>query len=548
MSSLLATLSDFSTATGIYQKLNANKNKRLIGSAEYYRWYKFLTRVWHIATAVHLNTHRQLLSFIDKKYLVQLYKDFADKIVIKKSVQCGVSEMLIIRAFAYAEAGYYVLYVLPKYDLRGRFVHNRIDPLFNIVPEYRALLKDAVGESESVTLKHLGNAAINFVGSNSESEFIEYPADAIIIDEMDRCYQPNLLLADDRLDASALKQKISVSTPTISNYGIDSEYENTDQRQWQVKCEHCNEWQPLNWEENVVNRVGENNYELRDTEWRNSGHDIRLCCRKCQRPINRLGKGQWVAAQKHEAHGYHLSQLFTAQTTVKSLWDIFQDALGDPGALQVFFNSKLGLAYTAAGSQLTRIELHNCVGDYLLASTCKEYTSMGVDVGRFLYVRISSWTADGKRKAEFIGKVKESSELTDLIKRYNVHTCVVDAYPETRMAKEFQQQHSRAWLCRFVSNLTMVQEKSDAQTLAVDRTQIFDHLVTEIRRQHLILPKNAGLIDEYYDHLQAPTRLQDADTGRNYWTEGTKPDHYFLAEIYDLLASHLMEKNRLVIF
>lgn len=547
MGSLLATLSDFETAAEMYQKLNTGKGKRLMGAVEYYRCYTFLTRVWHFATTVHLNTHRQRLTFTDKRYLVQIYKDFSDKIVIKKSVQCGVSEMLIIRAFAYAEAGYYVLYVLPKYDLRGRFVHNRIDPLFNIVPEYRALLRDAVGDSESVTLKHLGTAAINFVGSNSVSEFIEYPADAIIIDEMDRCYQPNLLLADDRLDASVLKQKISVSTPTISNFGIDSEYENTDQRQWHAKCEHCNEWQPLSWEENVVNRVGENNYELR--EWRaDDSSDIHACCRKCQRPIDRLGKGQWVAAQKHSAHGYHLSQLFTAQTTLKSLWDIFQDALGNPGALQVFYNSKLGLAYTAAGSQLTRIELHNCVVDYLLSSTCKEYTSMGVDVGKFLHVRISSRTAEGKRKAEFIGTAREFSELTDLIKRYNVHTCVVDAYPETRMAKDFQQQHSRVWLCQFVSNLTMIQEKSDAQTLSVDRTQIFDHLVAEIRRQHLILPKNAGLIDEYYEHLQAPTRLQDADTGRNYWTEGTKPDHYFLAEVYDLLASQLIERNRLVIF
>jgi hypothetical protein len=550
---LLEILSDQKVRQQLCAKLESKlQTGEKVPDAEIYdKHLDFMYRPWDLAKNVHLNTHRQPLNFSNRKYLTQIYQDFSKKIIIKKSVQCGISEMLIIRSFAYSEYGFYILYVLPKYDLRGRFVHNRVNPLFSQIPQYQQMLNDAVGDSESVILKHIGKGAVNFVGSNSESEFIEYPADTLIVDELDRCNQQNLTLANDRLDASTFKHRILVSTPTIQNFGIDKEYNESDQCEWKIKCSHCNTWQSLEWEANVVNQVGENQFELLDTKWKESDtRDIDLLCYKCKKPINRLETGKWIPTQKHNYRGYHLSQLFSANTFVHELWKTFQESLGNPYDLQIFYNSKLGVAYTAKGAKLSRLDLDNCRQEYLMQSEYPEYTSMGVDVGKLLHVRISSLTADGKRKAQYIGTVQEFSEIKDLIKGYRVRFCVVDADPETRAAREFQasQRQGCVWLNRFQYNIKEVRINENDGTMQVDRTQAFDHLVAEIRRQNLLLPKNAGLIPDYYEQVEAPVRLQDLVTGRNYWSEGTKSDHYFLAEVYDMLASQMLRENRLVFY
>ena len=536
----------------------------------------FFVRPFELAKEYHRNTKRQRMDFSDKPYLIPIYYDISPEKVIQKSVQCGISEMLICISIAYAEKGYSVLYVLPKFALRGRFVANRIDPLLEIVPEYRNLLENAIGDSDSMTLKHLGQGVINFVGSNSASEFIEFPADLIIVDELDRCDLTNLELADDRLDASELKHKIKISTPTTKDFGINNYYSLSDQKEWHIKCESCNEWQPILWDVNVVRQISENDYELLDTKYDKSlkgkspkgeskvdtitgdypegdysQRDYHVFCHKCGNPIDRLSKGEWVRKNDSLISGYHISQLFTPQTTIKNLWELFQEALFDNTKLQVFYNSKLGLPFIPKGSNIAKNILDDCRQEWLMESTSKKRCSMGVDVGSVLHVRISSLEGD-VRKAEYIGIVNDFNELSLLIERYNVRYCVIDMYPETRKVQEFQSVHRNIWLCRFTNSISIgargYNKKEDDQIIDADRTQVFDRLVASIQRKKLALPKNAGLIDKYYEQMQAPVRKKDEDKNRYYWSEGSNADHYFLAELYDLLAAELILENQLVIY
>ncbi len=506
----------------------------------------FFMRPYQLASEYHLNTKRQRMQFDDKPYLLPIYYDISPEKVIQKSVQCGISEMLICISIAYAERGYSVLYTLPKYALRGRFVANRVDPLLEIVPEYRKLLQDAVGDSDSISLKHLGQGTINFVGSNSASEFIEFPADLIIVDELDKCDKNNLKLADDRLDASELKHKIKVSTPTYKDIGINEEYSKSNQKEWHIKCFHCNEWQAIVWDINICNQISENEYELLDSA------NYEVICRKCGQNVDRLAKGEWVKKNDNIVSGYHFSQLFTSQTTIKNLWELFQEALFDNTKLQVFYNSKLGIPYVAKGNNLTRNMLDNCRQEWLMQSNSDKKCSMGVDVGRIIHVRISSLTDNNERKAEYIGIVRDFKELSVLIQRYNVRYCVIDMYPETRKVEEFQTEHRNIWLCKFSNSISIgakgYKKDANSQIIDGDRTQLFDRLVATIHQKRLLLPKNAGLLDDYYEHMQAPIRKYDEGKDRYFWDEGSKQDHFFLAELYDLLASELVMENQLIIY
>ena len=91
----------------------------------------------------------------------------------------GLSELFIIQLHIEAgERGMTVMYVLPKYELRNRFVDNRIFKIQKKVQKYNYMLKQAETSVQRKSLIHFGNGTIAFVGSNVESEFIEIPVDS----------------------------------------------------------------------------------------------------------------------------------------------------------------------------------------------------------------------------------------------------------------------------------------------------------------------------------------------------------------------------------
>jgi hypothetical protein len=58
--------------------------------------------------------------------------------------------------------------------------------------------------------------------------------------------------------------------------------------------------------------------------------------------------------------------------------------------------------------------------------------------------------------------------------------------------------------------------------------------------ENIHLPKNAETVKDYYDHMQASTRIYREEREEYIWTEGTKPDHFFHAEAYAHMARRLL--------
>ena len=84
-----------------------------------------------------------------------------------------------------------IFYVIPKWELKNRFVKNRFDISVDKTKMYMDMKKQEENSffksASSMSLKHFGNGSITFVGSNSKSGFAEFPADDVIIDELDYC-------------------------------------------------------------------------------------------------------------------------------------------------------------------------------------------------------------------------------------------------------------------------------------------------------------------------------------------------------------------------
>ena len=506
-----------------------------------------------LALRHHRTTRGGPMTFRRRPYLLPIYLDRSPERVFKKSVQCGISEFLIIDAFDSAARGLACLYVMPTQQKRDKFVAHRVTRAINASPHYRRLVRVGPGRANSARLKHFGDGVISFVGSNAENEFVEFPADLVIIDEVDRCNLNNLPLARDRLAASPHKLIAYASTPTHAEVGVAARYDESDAREWHVTCEHCGHRQPLDFFVNVARRTGNDEYELIDREWDGRAEacrDVRVFCADCARPVDRLGEGEWVARYPaRPVAGYHISQLFVPTVSVARLWADWGRALRNEWERQRFYNSLLGEPYAAGSTGLTADELLACADDYALPPRAERCT-MGVDVGEWLHVRISDRPRPGVRRAVFIGKVKTLDRLDGLLDRYDVRCCVIDAQPEAMLVRKWQARHEpgRIWRCLYTDD-DVRRPRKDAREgiVRVGRTASLDDSLEDILMRRNVLPRNARTLDhgDYVAQMTAPRRQTvETPTGgrRTVWTRGAA-DHHRHADNYDKIASALRQPD-----
>ena len=538
-----------------------------------------LDRRLALALRCHKNTRGEPMCFDDRPYLLPIYGDRSRERVFKKSVQCGISELLVIDALESAARGLACLYVLPTQEKRQKFVANRVSRAIIASPFYSRLVRSGSGKSNTLGLKHFGRGVISFVGSCAVNEFVEFPADLVIVDEHDLCSQKNMPLVRDRLAASPHKLSVHAGTPTVPASGIAELFDASDAKEWHVRCEACGERQPLDFFINVVRQTGDDEYELIDEEWAERGHvpdtpsakaegeraaspdrvknhglegraiepdDVRVMCRACGRPVDRLAEGEWVA--RHPGRGvagYHISQLFVPTCSIASLWLDWRAALTNDWERQRFHNSLLGEPYVAEGAGLSLADLAACGRGYDLPRRAGRCT-MGVDVGEWMHVRISDHPEPGVRRAVFIGRVKTCGELDALMERYDVRCCVIDAQPEARLVREWQKTHraGRIWRCLYTDDDVREPRKDHADgVVRIARTPSLDDATEDILTGRNWLPRNTATLDDgdYAKQMLAPVRTLAEDARGNPRYVWTKPaaDHHRHADSYDKIASRL---------
>lgn len=500
------------------------------------------------ALRFHRTWQDKRLDFASHAFMLRIYFEAAAHLVVMKSTQCGASEYLICRALNRALVyGRSIFYVLPTFELAARFVRNRVDRTLTYTPTYLSEARaSAAAVTESMKLKHLGDGTLAFVGSQSPAVFSEFPADEVIVDELDWCDQDNVLMAWERMSASEVRDQVWCSQPTIPGYGIDVEYANSTRRRWYVRC-GCGEWVHPDWFRHVVRELADGRYELRDREWSpGMDRDVRLLCDRCDRPLDGHGEGAWGAENESaDREGYHINKLFSTHVEVRELVERFERGLRNPSAMQRFYNGDLGLPYTAGGSRITDADVLGAVEDgYLMpAANSEGVVVAGVDVGTLLHVRINRLEPDGRRRALFIGTVRELDDLQALARRYSVRVGVIDALPEQRLARTMCR--TPGWfMCFYGRPKQEVAPQLKARVLTVDRTESLDATREQLTGGALILPANVREIPDYVDQLGASVRVYDDASDRYVWTEGSADDHYLHAENYARLAAERVRRWR----
>jgi len=488
-----------------------------------------------IATTVHKNHKKKKLK-IKGTYLEALYKDTNRVIKVKKSTQAGVSEWLAIRAIIRARDGLNVFYVFPTYVLKNQFVKERINKSIMYTRYYSDLQKnDDSRIFESLDMKMFGKGTIAFVGSNSQVSFLSFPADDVIIDERNQCNEENIGMAKDRQGNSKDKTNVIVANPTYEGFGIDLDYEESNQNKWCIKCS-CGEWVFPDFFKHVLKEIDDKTYIIRDKNFDpHKTKDVNPICHKCGKAFNRLATGEWVPHNKHNDSGYHISKLFAGTVTLREMVDRFDTGLKDENEMQHCFNNDMGLSYTAKGAKIDDSLLNSCVRDYNMPDNSTDIHIAGIDVGNMFNIII----ADVNLHVHYVGETPDIKDIIMLIKKYNVRMFVIDAMPEKRTATKLVYSMKRGFMCFYSNSKKNLTYDLEERTLSVDRTFTLDAVKESIVTEGIKLPQNAKTIKNFYEQMTSSTRVFDEKKKTYDWVHN-KPDHYFHAMAYLLLAKKIL--------
>lgn len=476
--------------------------------------------------------HGIKFGFKDHKYLMKGYTDKHPRIVEKKATQLGLTTKAILKSFhgCINRFPLGVMYFFPTGTDVRKFSRGRVTPLLEKNPES---LKAHCQDTDNVELKSVGKSFIYFSGMKTAVSVKSTPADMLVFDEYDEADPKAIDMARQRTAHSSFREEIALSNPTIPGYGIDAEFQASDQNYWMIRC-GCGHWNNVVEQfEAFVAGKGENNLEKNNWNYRV------LICLKCRKIIDRT-KGEWVAKYPSvkDVRGYQYSQLIAPHTNLNQLWKDYQVAL-KKGTLTIFHNLQLGLAHETGDEALGKEQVLELCDPSFPANpwALPGPTYMGVDQGLLLHIVFKKY-AKGKILTWFV--IEQDFEALD---KYmdSVARCVIDALPETRKAREFAMRfRGRVYLNFYNENQKGSTKWDEEQFISQEnRTESLDASHSVYKSKQIVLPSRTPEVEEFAEHCKNIAKKLDEDekTGskRYIWVK-RGPDHFRHADNYANIA------------
>ncbi len=457
--------------------------------------------------------------------------------VFMKGAQVGVTSIIMLKTVHRLINGAYpqgALYLFPSRGDVQDFSRGRFNPLINDNDQLSRYIQD----TDAQTIKRIGKAMLYLRGARStqkirgmkrsSSALKSVPADAVVFDERDEMANDMVDLALERMSHSRVKDETYLSTPTIPDYGVDKLFQDSDQRHWFLKCQKCG---------------GETCLELEFPdclEETSDGQVIRLCQRCRDSEIDPKG-GFWVPLypDKKDFVGWRISQLNSIFVEPGKILQLFRDP--PDGNISEVYNSKLAMAHIAAENRLTFNDTIALCGNGPMSESDPGPCFLGCDVGNLLNVVIGKKDRMRGARIVYIGAFPEWERLYVLMRKFNVLRGVIDALPETRLARKFARDHrGKVFCCFYQEKQKGVYAWNEKQfTVAANRTEALDASHSEIITGKIVLPRESETLHEFARQLSNVSRVlqTDPDTGASrYVYLKTGPDHYRHAQSYECMA------------
>lgn len=277
------------------------------------------------------------------------------QVKVIKGTQLGFSSIADNIAMCYLD--FYpcpILYILPTETLAKGTSKRRLTPSLRAIPHLAKKVtggksKDDIGETYTKAVSG-GNLTLGW--SQSTASFRSFSARVVILDDVDgfgSFGEGNVMeLGKARADAFPNKKIYINSTPTVvGSSNIEVEFEDSDQREYDMPCPECNELMPFHWDYM--------HYEV-DEKGALKG-DVTCGCPNCGTLIPEYKK-TWMMAKvngakwqpRNEGHihkGYKLGSLYSPlgwlswnEIAIEFIKAHRQLLRGDDALMQVWVNTR----------------------------------------------------------------------------------------------------------------------------------------------------------------------------------------------------------------
>lgn len=517
-------------------------------------------------------------SFKQHPYQKAMINDMHPKQVICKAAQLGISEIMLTKVFWFGDYSIggpsaKIIYTFPTFNDMLTYSAARIPP---IIQESRIIHEGDFGydefaiseeeippyistmmEVDSAKMKRIRDTFLFLKGTMGDNSAISIDSDWNIHDEVNFSNQGILNKFKSRIGASKLAWEYNFSTPTIPEYGVSKMYNNSDQLCWFVTCPHCNHSYEMDFEKNV--------YKLPSQLASKQGRKYMYRCHYCGKEITDATriKGEFKALSPHEKslRGYHLTKMVNPRISAD---DLIASKEGYRRKAD-FYNFDLGMPYSEKTTALTKeiLEpLKTTLGfeyDMRGFANPDDYAVMGVDQGDTLWVEISVKDAvTGKSKVIYVEKVDYTDyddedpfqRLPELMERYNVWVCVIDALPNKNSSRWFKNQYiddNRVYMAYYTRSKDGDINYNDKDGVVnIDRTETFKYTFNRIYNGDIAIPSGADIMEvweEHMTHLKKET-VEDEETGDvSEMFVKTGPDHLNHAHLYNEVARTILEEK-----
>jgi hypothetical protein len=463
------------------------------------------------------NEKGESMEFVNHRFLIDIYDDCSPVQVSRKASQVGFSTMAILKSLhAAAYKGYNQIYTLPTVG----DVSNFVPPKVNLITQHNPILQELVKDKDTIYQKRVGGRFIYYRGTFSqktEKEKMEsgvgimISSDLNVHDECDRSDQSVLQQYESRLDASIYKGRWYFSNPSNPHTLSQTLWEQSDQKHWFVKCEHCNFWQYLDFWKNIK---GE-----------------KFVCSKCGGEIsdNARRTGKWVQKYRNkDVSGYWISHLICPWKSAKEILAM------EKKDKAYFYNFVLGLPYRGSDVFVDRDMILKCVET---VPNKKEHVAMGVDQGVDKHYVLMNQQGIFR-----VGVTQDWQEIENLMQLYDVECAVFDGMPDITEPRKLRDKYlGKVWLSFFkreVKSANYVKWDLDSHTVYSDRTKVIQNAIDWFAQRKIRFQVDARELGEYINQWQALYKTIEKDQmgiQRDVWESGGN-DHYAFATIYALLA------------
>jgi phage terminase large subunit GpA-like protein len=424
---------------------------------------------------------------------------------------------------------------------------------------------------------------ITVIGANSAAGLASRPIRVILADELDRWGKSAgtegdpLSLAEARTITYRHRRKVvKVSTPgNEAESRIETEWERSDQRHFEVPCPFCGHVQPLEWRDSggksgIKNARGR--YRLVWEKVENTGkagengslegsegtihrpETAKYQCRACDMLIPETAKPEMLALGRWVKHnptsdraGFHISGLLSPWVRWSEIASDWLAKKDDPEQRKTFFNTKLGLLYSDEGEIPDASSLSGRREQYAAeVPVGVGVLTAAIDVqGDRLEVLVVGW-GEGEEcwvvRLERIYGNPEESEVweraeTLLVRGWQhesgavlrVQACMVDSGYLTDSVYAFVRPRQLRRVYAAKGNDNAKQPLSRSSRANRDKVKVFtynpshfkDRLFARLRRVapgrgyvHFGTREQAGLDEEFFRQFSAERRVVEYEGGR----------------------------------